>query len=284
MKNFKIAVYPGDGIGPEVVQETVRILEVIENRVGGFKLDLTWLPWGVDFADKTGMVAPENFLEILRPYDAIFLGAVGDPGRLPDAVTLRPLVRLRQSFDQYACLRPARLYEGVQSPLASRSSHKIDLLVVRENSEGEYVDMGGRFKRGQPDEVALQVATHSRRGIERILRFGFNLAKTRKRRLMMVTKSNALQFAFGLWEEILAEVSKDFPDVEAEKQNADAAAMNFVRHPERFDVVVASNLFGDILTDLAGVVSGGLGLSPSANLNPREEIPFVVRASAWLRT
>ncbi|MBI3852739.1 MAG: tartrate dehydrogenase [Verrucomicrobia bacterium] len=273
MKEFKIAVYPGDGIGPEVVDEAVRISEAVQNQTGEFILRLTRLTWGADYWKATGQVVPDNFLEILKPFDAIFFGAAGDPMRIPDHITLEPLVHIRQEFDQYACVRPARLYRGVTSPLVIKTSSEIDFVVVRENSEGEYVNMGGRFKVGHPEELALQTAVHTRRGIERILRFGFHLAQTRRRRLTMITKSNAQRYAFVLWDEILDEMRHSFPDVSAEKQHVDAAAMNFVRCPERFDVVVASNLFGDILTDLGGIISGGLGLAPSANLNPERKFP-----------
>jgi tartrate dehydrogenase/decarboxylase / D-malate dehydrogenase len=272
-KPFRIAVYPGDGIGGEVTAEAVRALEAAQARVGGFRLELTDLPWGVAWWRQTGQVVPDDFLTILRPFDAILLGAVGWPAELPDHVTLDPLVRIRQRFDQYACVRPARLYPGVKSVLAGRGPGDIDLVVLRENSEGEYVNVGGRFHVGHSDESAVQTAVHTRRGVERILRFGFRMARERRRRLTMITKSNAQRFAYVLWDEILEEMRGEFPDVEADKQHADAAVMNFVRCPDRFDVVVASNLFGDLLTDLGGVISGGLGLAPSANLNPERTYP-----------
>jgi len=276
MKTYEIALYPGDGIGPEVIEQTVRILaklEAIELRKGDFRLRLTSLPWGSNYWSETGTVVPENFLERLRSFDAILLGAVGDPARIPDHITLDPLKRIRQTFDQYACVRPARLLQGVTCPLVGKNPSHIDLVVIRENSEGEYVDSGGRFKVGKAEEFALQSAIHTRRGVERILRFGFKLALTRRRRLTMVTKSNAQRYGYVLWDEILDELRSEFPSVAAEKQHADAAVMNLVRRPEEFDVVVASNLFGDILTDLGGLIAGGLGLAPSANLNPEREYP-----------
>ena len=198
---------------------------------------------------------------------------MGAPDRIPDHVTLEPLVRTRQTFNQYACVRPARLFPGVRSPLAVEGSSEVDLVVVRENSEGEYVYCGGRFEVGEPEEFALQTAVHTRRGIERILRFGFELAMTRRQHLTLITKSNAQRYGFVLWDEILEEVRKQYPSVRTNKQHVDAAAMNFVRFPDQFDVVVGSNLFGDILSDLGGIIGGGLGLAPSANLNPERDYP-----------
>ncbi|MBI1902960.1 MAG: tartrate dehydrogenase [Planctomycetia bacterium] len=272
MRSYKIAVYPGDGIGPEVIEQAVRVLAAVQP-TGGFALEMTTLPWGFRHFEQTGRVVPEDFLDVLRPMDAILLGAVGWPARLPDHLTLSPLVKIRQAFDQYACVRPVKLYEGVRSVLADKGPRDIDFVVIRENSEGEYVDCGGRFKVGQPDETAVQTAIHTRRGVERILRFGFEMARSRRRKLMMVTKSNAQRFAYGMWDEVLQAVRGDYPDVASEKQHADAAAMNFVRRPETFDVVVASNLFGDLLTDLGGIISGGLGLAPSTNTNPERRFP-----------
>ncbi len=273
MKTYRIAVYPGDGIGPEVTDEALRVLEAVQRRQSSFRLEVSHLPWGCQLARSTGKVVPDDFLEVLRPFDAILLGAVGWPAELPDHVTLAPLVQIRQQFDQYACVRPARLYPGVPCVLAGKHPGDVDLVVVRENSEGEYVNVGGRFRVGQGDESAVQTAVHTRRGIERVLRFGFDLARQRRRRLTMITKSNAQRYAYVLWDEILEQVRGDYADVEADKQHADAAVMNFVRSPERFDVVVASNLFGDILTDLGGLIAGGLGLAPSANLNPERTYP-----------
>lgn len=273
MKNHRIAIYPGDGIGPEVTAEAVRVLRAVESKLQRFSLQYTDLPWGIEWWRKTGKLVPDDFLEVLRPFDAVLLGAVGWPAELPDHLTLAPLVQIRQSFDQYACVRPARLYPGVKTVLAGKGPAEIDLVVIRENSEGEYVNVGGRFHVGHPDESAVQTAVHTRRGVERVLRFGFEMARSRRRRLTMITKSNAQRFAYVLWDEILEELRGQYADVEADKQHADAAIMNFVRSPERFDVVVASNLFGDLLTDLGGIISGGLGLAPSSNLNPERRYP-----------
>lgn len=273
MQTFRIAVYPGDGIGVDVTVEAVKVLTEVERLDGSFRLERTEFDWGVRHWERTGSVVPADFLDVLRPFDAILLGAVGWPERLPDHVTLWPLKQIRQQFDQYACVRPSRLYPGVPSLLAGKGPADIDLVVIRENSEGEYVDNGGRLRRGSPDEVAVQTALHSRRGVERILRYGFEMARTRRRKLTMVTKSNALSFGYVLWDEVLAELSPSYPDVAADRQHCDTAVMNFVRCPERFDVVVASNLFGDLLTDLGGVIGGGLGLAPSTNTNPERRFP-----------
>jgi tartrate dehydrogenase/decarboxylase/D-malate dehydrogenase len=269
---YRIAVLPGDGIGVEVTAEAVAVLRAVEAGAD-FALELSELPWGVRHWQQTGRIVPEDFLNVLRPFDAILLGALGWPALLSDHVTLAPLVTIRQRFDQYACVRPARLYPGVRCPLADKSPGDIDLLVIRENSEGEYVDCGSRVHVGQPDEFALQTAIHTRRGVERIVRFGFEMARTRRRRLTMITKSNAQRYAYVLWDEVLEALRGQYPDVSANKQHCDAAAMNFVRRPETFDVVVASNLFGDLLTDLGGIIAGGLGLAPSTNTNPERQFP-----------
>lgn len=273
MPTYRLGIYPGDGIGVDVTREAVRVLKRAAQVDGKFTLELLDLPWGCRYYQEQGKIVPDNFLEILRPLDAILLGAVGWPAMLPDHVTLSPLVRIRQAFDQYICLRPARLLPGLGCILAGKSAKDIDILVLRENSEGEYVDQGGFFKRNSPDEFALQTALHTRRGIERALRYGFRLAQGRRKHLTMITKSNAQRYSFVLWDECLDRVAPEFPDVTCERQHADAAVMNFVRRPEAFDVVVASNLFGDILTDLGGLLAGGLGLAPSANLNPERNFP-----------
>ena len=272
MKTYKIALYPGDGIGTEVTAEAVRVLKTCAAN-SGFGLELESFDWGLQHWERTGQVVPDNFLEVLRPFDAILLGAVGWPAKIPDHVTLAPLVKIRQTFDQYACVRPNKLLPGVRSPLAGKGPEQVDFVVVRENSEGEYVDSGSRFHVGQPDEFALQTAIHTRRGVERILRFGFELARTRRKKLTMATKSNAQRYGYVLWDEILEELRPVYADVTADKQHCDALAMNFVRSPEQFDVVVASNLFGDLLTDLGGAIGGGLGLAPSTNTNPERKFP-----------
>ncbi len=271
MTTYRIALYPGDGIGPDVVDSAVTVLDATARLLGTFSLAWQAFDWGVEYHDRHGQVAPDDFLTTLRPFDAIFLGAVGWPARLPDHVTLAPLIRLRQAFDLYACVRPARTYPGVPGPL--RNEAPIDVVVVRENSEGEYVDNGGVIARDTPHEVALQTAVHTRRGVERILRFAFSLAQTRQRRLTMITKSNAQRHAYVLWDRVLEELAPQFPDVASDKLHIDAATLELVRRPHTFDVIVGSNLFGDILSDLTGGVTGSLGLNPSANLNPERTTP-----------
>jgi tartrate dehydrogenase/decarboxylase/D-malate dehydrogenase len=272
-QTFQVAVYPGDGIGPEVIAQAVKVLDAAQQAEGNFALQYTTIPWGIEYWKQHGCVAPADMLDVLRPFDAILLGAVGWPDLQPDHVTLAPLVTIRQAFNQYACMRPVKLLPGVSCPLVGKSPDDIDFVVIRENSEGEYLNSGARVKVGQPDEFALQTAVHTRRGIERVLRFGFEMAQQRRHHLTMITKSNAMRYSYVLWDETLEQVRSDYPDVTAQRQHADAAAMNFVRCPESFDVVVASNLFGDILTDLGGVIAGGLGLAPSTNTNPEREFP-----------
>lgn len=272
MKEYKIALYPGDGIGVDVAREAVKALRAAESKFG-FRLAITEFDWGHRYWEKTGSVVPDDFLDTLSEFDAIFLGAVGDPENLPDHVTLVPLIQMRQAFDQYVCLRPARLLPGVRTPLADVKPGDIDIVVVRENSEGEYADIGGILKAGTPDEVRTQTSLHTRKGVERILRYSFQLARSRRKHLTMATKSNAWKYGMVMWDQILTEISAEFPDVRADKFHADALSMNFVRCPQDYDVVVASNLFGDILSDLGGAISGSLGLAPSANINPEKTYP-----------
>lgn len=272
-KTYRIALYPGDGVGIEVTDQAVRVLEAVQSLERGFVLQKTRLPWGASHWRETGRVVPDDFLTTLRAFDAILFGAVGWPAEIPDHVTLDPLKRIRQTFDQYACVRPSRSFPGVRGPLAGPGGDRIDLVVVRENSEGEYVDNGGRFRVGRPEEFAVQTAIHTRRGVERILRFSFELSRARRRRLTVVTKSNAQRYGYVLWDDVFDALRAAYPDVESDKQHMDAALMNLVRRPETFDVVVGSNLFGDLMTDLTGCLVGGLGLAPSANLNPEREFP-----------
>ena len=271
MKTYKIALYPGDGIGPEVIDASLAAIEAAERAVGGFHLDYERFDWGVAYYERHGRVVPEDFLVTLRGFDAIFLGALGWPARLPDNVALAPLMQVRQAFDLYANLRPAQTFPGVPCPL--RSDFPLDVVVVRENSEGEYADNGGLLAPGTPREAAVQSAVHTRRGVERILRFAFDLAGTRSRKLAMVTKSNAERYGYGLWDRVLAGLAPEFPEVAVEKLYIDAATLHLIRRPHTFDVIVGSNLFGDILSDLTGAVTGSLGLNPSANLDPQRRFP-----------
>jgi tartrate dehydrogenase/decarboxylase / D-malate dehydrogenase len=272
MKEYKIAMYPGDGIGVDVTREVSRILEVLSNKFD-YNLNLTEFDWGHPYWEKHGIVAPENFLDELVKHDAIFLGAVGDPENVADHISLKPLIQMRQKFDQYACVRPAKLLPGISTPLSNRTCSDIDMVIVRENSEGEYVDAGGGFSTWSKRGCAVQTAIHTREGIERILRYGFELASNRKKHLTMATKSNALKYSMVLWDEVFEIVRKDYPEIESDKCHVDALSMNFVCKPDCYDVVVASNLFGDILSDLGAAISGSLGLAPSANINPEKNFP-----------
>lgn len=275
MNNYRIAVIPGDGIGNEVVPAAIRVLEAAGQRAG---VRFAWEhhPWGSDYYFEHGRMMPADALQTLRPMDAIFFGAVGDP-RLQDNVTLNGLLLpIRRTFDQYACVRPAVLYPGVRGPLAGKQPGEIDFVVVRENTEGEYAQIGGVLYTGTPHEVAVQSSMFTRHGTERIIRFAFDLARRRnkKKLLTSVTKSNAQGFSMAFWDRVFADVSRDYPDIRTESLLVDAACMDLVRRPEAFDVLVASNLFGDILTDLSAAITGAsLGLAPSANLNPPRAFP-----------
>lgn len=274
MKTFTIAVIAGDGVGTEVIPEGKRVLEA-----AGKKHDVTFafqdFDWGAGHFLRWGRMMPAGAIDLLQPCDAIYLGAVGHP-QIPDHTTLNGLLLpIRRSFDQYANVRPAYLYPGVSSPLAGRNGGDIDMVVVRENTEGEYAQVGGFVYQHQPEEVAVQAAVFTRRGIERIVRFAFEMAvkRNKKKRVTSITKSNAQGYGMVLWDRVFADVAAGYPDIQTESLLVDAAAMNFVRRPESFDVVVASNLFGDILSDLAGGIIGSLGLAASANLDPERRFP-----------
>jgi tartrate dehydrogenase/decarboxylase/D-malate dehydrogenase len=274
MKVYRIAVIPGDGIGQEVMPAAVSVLDAAASR-GRFGVEWQPFPWGSEHYFDHGRMMPENALETLKPFDAIFFGAVGDP-RIQDNVTLNGLLLpIRRGFDQYACVRPAVLYDGVRAPLAGRKGGDIDFTVVRENTEGEYAQIGGGLYHDGPHEVAIQAATFTRHGTERVIRFAFDLARkrSRKRLLTSVTKSNAQGFSMAFWDRVFAAVAREYPDIRTESLLVDAACMDLVRRPNDFDVIVASNLFGDILTDLSAAVTGSIGLAPSANLNPERTFP-----------
>ncbi len=266
MKTYRIALIPGDGIGHEVVPQAVR---VIEAAASDFRLEFVPFEWGCEYYLRTKRMMPEDGLEQLRPFDAILLGAIGHP-TVPDHVSLRELLlRIRFGFDLYVNLRPVEILPGLEPALRKKSPDDIRMLFVRENSEGEYCGLGGRFKEGTPDEFAMQQAIFTRKGVERILRYAFEQARQRPRkRLASATKSNAMNYSMVLWDEILREVSRDFPDVTVNNYHVDALAARMITHPESLDVVVASNLFADILTDLGAALQGSLGLAASANLNP----------------
>jgi tartrate dehydrogenase/decarboxylase/D-malate dehydrogenase len=248
----------------------------VQDIVPGLQLEYEAFPWGSEYYYQHGVMMPDNALKILAAFDAIFFGAVGDPPRLPDHITLNGLILpIRKGFQQYACMRPAKLLPGAPCPLVGKTPADIDFVVVRENTEGEYADAGGWVHRGTPYEMAIQTAIFTRTGCERIMRFAFELARKRnqKRHVTSVTKSNAQKYGMVFWDTVFQEVAADYPDISTDANLVDAAAMNFVRRPEVFDVVVASNLFADILTDLGAVIMGGMGFAPSANINPEGTYP-----------
>ena len=272
--SFRIAILPGDGIGREVMPPALDVLDAVSS-----KYDLSFekqsFDWGADYYFAHGRMMPEDALEQLRGFDALLLGAIGHP-KLQDNITLNGLLLpIRRAFDQYACERPAKLYAGVRSPLADKAAGSIDMVVVRENTEGEYSQIGGFLYKDFPDEVAIQTSVFTRKGCERIIRHAFELARKRngKKRVASITKSNAQGYSMVLWDRCFASVAEEFPDIETESLLVDAAAMNFVRRPESFDVVVGSNLFGDILSDLSAMLTGSIGLAPSSNLDPTRTGP-----------
>ena len=270
---FDIAVIAGDGIGTEVIPAGIDLLRHAV-RGEGCTLEFTEFPWGCDYYRRTGTMMSADALDRLQDFDAIYLGAIGAPG-VPDHVSVWELILpIRQRFDQYVNLRPMRLLPGVPGPLAGREAHEIDMVCVRENSEGEYSGFGGRLFPGTPNEVAEQTGIFTRRGVERIARYAFELASRRPRKLLAsATKSNALQHSMVLWDDTVEGVAAEYPAVEWRKYHVDAIAARMVTHPHTLDVIVASNLFGDILTDLGAAISGSLGVAPGANINPERTHP-----------
>jgi tartrate dehydrogenase/decarboxylase/D-malate dehydrogenase len=272
-QRFRIALVPGDGIGPEVTAEAVRLLGAVAQIEPSISFDLTSFPWNSELYLLSGSMMPADGLDVLRPFDAIYLGAIGDH-RVPDHIALRQLLfAIRQGFEQYVNLRPVRLLRGGRTPLADRVPDDIDMLFVRENSEGEYAGVGATLFPGTDGEVALQTSVFSRRGVERVMRYAFELAREKGRPLASISKGNALNFSGVLWDQIFEEMSAEYSDVRAENLLVDAAALHLVLSPQRFGVVVASNLFGDILTDLGAALVGGLGFAASANLCPDKRFP-----------
>ena len=269
----RIAVIPGDGIGKEVVPEGMRVLEAAGRRFG-FDLEWTTFDWSCERYAKIGSMMPEDGLEQLRKFEAIFLGAVGFPG-VPDHVSLWGLlIPIRRGFQQYVNLRPVRLLPGVRSPLAGRGSADIDMVIVRENNEGEYSEIGGRLYRGTSEELAVQTAMFTRKGCDRVIRYAFEQAMNRKRKhLTSATKSNGIIHSMPYWDERFTAMSKNYPEVRTAQYHIDILTAHFVQHPDWFDVVVASNLFGDILSDLGPAVAGSIGIAPGGNINPEKEHP-----------
>ncbi|NGM19442.1 tartrate dehydrogenase [Roseomonas stagni] len=274
MRTHRIAAIPADGIGQEVIPAGLAVLRALAERCGDFRLDVEHFDWGSDYYRANGRMMPEDGLETLKRFDAIYFGAVGDKD-LPDDITLWGLrLRICQGFDQYANIRPTRVLPGLTSPLRAVEPGDIDWVIVRENSEGEYAGHGGRAHRGHPEEIATETAIFTRAGVTRIMRTAFEIAKNRPRRLLtVVTKSNAQKHGMVFWDEIAAEVAKDFPEVTWEKELVDAMAARMIQRPRSIDTVVATNLHADILSDLAGAVAGSLGVAPTANLDPSRRHP-----------
>ena len=273
MKTYKIAVIPGDGVGPEVLTEGIKVLKRVAELDGSFQFEDTWFPWGCEYYLKTGRMMPEDGIEILKEFDAIYLGAVGYPG-VPDHISLWDLLlTIRKNFDQYVNLRPVKLLKGAPCPLADIPREEINMTFIRENSEGEYAGSGSWLFKNKTNEVVIQDGVFSRKGCERIIRYAFEVARKEKRSLTSISKGNALNYSMVFWDQIFKEISAEYPDVETRTLLVDAAAMFMVKDPKRFEVVVTSNLFGDILTDLGAAISGGMGLAAGANLNPEGEFP-----------
>ncbi|MGJ8603579.1 MAG: tartrate dehydrogenase [Marivita sp.] len=274
MRTHKIAAIPADGIGPEVIDAGCTVLSVLAQRMGDMQIDVTPFDWGSDHYRTHGVMMPEDALDQLKPFDAIYFGAVGAPD-VPDHVTLWGLrLPICQGFDQYANVRPTKILPGVTSPLRGVEVGDLDWVIVRENSEGEYSGHGGRAHKGMPEEVATEVAIFTRVGVARIMRYAFTLAQSRPRKfLTVVTKSNAQRFGMVMWDEIAAEVAQDFPDVTWDKMLVDAMTVRMVKNPQSLDTIVATNLHADILSDLAGALAGSLGVAPTANIDPERRFP-----------
>ncbi|MCF8027132.1 MAG: 3-isopropylmalate dehydrogenase [Desulfobacteraceae bacterium] len=268
-KSYNIAVIPGDGTGPEVVDEGLKVLERAAQK-HGFSFQFKHYPLGGEHYMKTGEILPENVIDELRTRDGIFLGAIGHPDVKPGILEKGLLLQLRFELDQYINLRPVKLYEGVSTPLKDKGPADIDFVVIRENSEGLYAGAGGILKRGTPDEVAVQESINTRKGVERCIRFAFEYCRKRnqKKKVTLCGKTNVLTYAFDLWERAFYEVAKEYPDIETDYAHVDATCMWMVKNPEWFDVIVTDNMFGDIITDLGAMIQGGMGIAAGGNLNP----------------
>jgi tartrate dehydrogenase/decarboxylase/D-malate dehydrogenase len=274
MKSYRIAAIPGDGIGTEVVAAGLEALHALAKREGRFTFDVDHFDWGGEYYKEHGRMMPENGRDLIKTHDAILFGSAGHP-EIPDHVTLWGLrLPICQGLDQYANVRPTRLLPGITGPLRHATAENLDWVIVRENSEGEYAGNGGRVHRGLPEEVATETAVFTRAGVERIMRFAFGLARSRPRKkLTVVTKSNAQRHGMVMWDEIAAEIARDFADVAWDKELVDAMTTRMVLKPGTIDVVVATNLHADILSDLAAALAGSLGIAPTANLNPERKFP-----------
>jgi tartrate dehydrogenase/decarboxylase/D-malate dehydrogenase len=271
-RNYSIAVIAGDGIGKEVVPEGQRVVEAAAKRFG-FTVDWTGYDWNCDYYERHGRMMPEDGVEQVRDKDAIFLGAVGWPS-VPDHISTWDLIlRLRRELNLYVALRPARLLRGITSPLVGRTAKDIDFVIVRENSEGEYSSVGGMLYQGTPEEMVIQESVFSKRATDRILRYAFELARTRRNKVSLATKSNGIKIGMPYWDDRFAAIAAEYPDVAHDKYHIDILTANFVNHPDWFDVVVGSNLFGDILSDLGPAVAGSIGIAPSGNIDPSKADP-----------
>ena len=273
MKKHRIAVIAGDGIGPEVISQGVKVLDAMAKLDGTFEFEFTHFPWGCEYYLREGRMMPEDGLETLSKFDAIFLGAVGYPG-VPDHISLWDLLLvIRKKFDQYINLRPVKLLHGAPCPLKDAKREDIDMIFVRENSEGEYAGSGAWLYKDSPNEVVIQNGVFSRHGCERVIRYAYELARREKKTLTSISKGNALNYSMVFWDQIFREVGEEYPDVKTYSYLVDAASMFMIKDPARFEVVVTSNLFGDILTDLGAAIAGGMGLAAGANLNPERKFP-----------
>jgi 3-isopropylmalate dehydrogenase len=269
-KNYKIAVIPGDGIGPEVIREGIKVLEAAASR-GGFSLEWVYYDLGGERYLRTGETLPESVLEELKKVDAIYLGAIGHPDVKPGILEREILLRIRFELDQYINLRPVKLYPGVETPLKNKGPEDIDFVVVRENTEGLYAGVGGFLRKGTPYEVAIQTSVNTRMGVERCIRFAFEYCRKRnkQKKLTLCGKTNVLTYAFDLWERTFHEVGEEYPDIQRDYAHVDALCMWMVKNPERFDVIVTDNMFGDIITDLGAIIQGGMGVAAGGNINPQ---------------
>jgi tartrate dehydrogenase/decarboxylase/D-malate dehydrogenase len=279
MSSYDIAIIPGDGVGWEVSDEAVKILDAVAQKFS-FTVTTETFDWGCDYYLKNGEMMPEDMLTTLKDFDALFLGCVGDANKVPDHISLILILTIRKAFDQYVNLRPIKLYPGVYTPIKDATPETIDMVVVRENTEGEYSATGGFFKLGTPDAVATQTAVFTQKGCERVMRYAFDLARTRKKlgdspagMVTNCTKSNALNYSMVFWDKVYGKVARDYPDIRTDMALVDALTMWMVKNPDYFDVIVASNLFGDIVTDLGAMLQGGMGFAAGGNLDPEKRYP-----------
>lgn len=278
MKSYRIASIPGDGVGQEVAVEAKKVLDTISVK-HGFELEIEHLDWGCDYYLEHQRMMPEDGLERLTDFDAIFLGSVGNAKKVPDHISVKLVLDIRKAFDQYVNLRPIQLYPGVNTLIRTATPESVNMVVVRENTEGEYSTVGGFFKPNTADAIAIQTAVFTQKGCERVMRYAFDLAENRKKssagpgRVTSCTKSNALGYSMVFWDQVFMQIKSEFPEIEVETALVDALSMWLIRNPERYDVIVASNLFGDILTDLGAMLQGGLGMAAGGNINPERVYP-----------